>query len=204
MSRPAAPVWVWVIAGFIVLRIASEAELNLVPLVIIGFVLWKVVGQGRRGTPGTLQRQQLPTPPPVAAPGPTDTAYPTPGGMPSTPAQPGASPMPRIEVPSYPGATSSVGSDPSVSLAQLQLAQVGRDLEAAAATGDAQRVDAALRRVAGTVDQVQVSLQSVSSPAGRAVRASLDGLRAAVREALDSPPASRAALVQRVVGACRG
>lgn len=129
--------------------------------------------------------------------------------MPGQPSTPTAEPMPTIDVPRYPGtpsssSSSSLGTDPVVSFAQLQLGQAGRDLEQVATSGDDADVEQALRRMQSTLAQIRPSLEGMGSPQARTLRASLDGLGAATTKALaQSPGPGRSALVERIVATCR-
>jgi hypothetical protein len=209
--------WMWILGIFVLLRVTSELDLNLLPLLVMGFVAYLVVGNRRRrptvgpGRPG----------PAAPAPAPGDGGMPRiqvprfPGGDPDAarrpPGQEPVDPWGRPAAPAGPGAgadrgsgMSSLGSDPVVSLAQLQVAQAGRDLEAAAATHDDLRLDQALRRLVPTLAQVQAPLATAGSPAAARVRASVDALRGAAQEALREPPGERrATLVGRIVSTAR-
>ncbi|SOC55496.1 hypothetical protein [Ornithinimicrobium cerasi] len=216
------PPWAWILGIFVVLRLTSEVGVNLVPLLVLGFVAYLVVGN---------RRPQRRRPPVGPRPGQAAT-----GPAVRPPAQDG--PMPRIDVPQWPGAVpggaagrepvdpwaapggrpprpgtgvagtsagmSSLGSDPVASLAQLQVAQAGRDLEQAVAARDEQQVEQALRRLAATVAQAHDSLTAAGSVAAGPVRASLDGLRGAAQEALrQGPGPRRRELVDRITSTCR-
>lgn len=207
MNARRVPVWMWLLAAFVVLRVVGDLGLNLMPLLLLGFVAYVILGQkaGRRGRVGHRPR-------------PTPTVEPT--------AEPGS--MPTIDVPRYPGSAaepedpwtavvptpaggppsaagmSSLGSDPAVSLVQLQVAQGGRDLEQALATGQDARVEQALSRLSVTVEQAEGALATSGAAGAGTTRAALAGLRAATQEALRSGPGpGRAALVARVISACR-
>ncbi|MFC6422621.1 hypothetical protein [Ornithinimicrobium tianjinense] len=199
------PVWGWILLAFVTLRVAGELDIPVLPLLVLGWVAYTVwghkLGRGRSGRPGgTLGRVERPQ----GVAWPQETSRPTSPG----PLQPD-SPMPTIDVPRYPGAAgqgmSSLGSDPAVSLAQLQLGQVGRDLDQAAGSGDDSRVEQALRRAQSTVQQVKGSLEVAGSPEASRLRASLDGLGGAVARALaETPGPGRSSLVQRIIQTCRG
>lgn len=193
MSLPRLPWFGWAILAFIVLNVVMERNVGFVPLVIIGVVLASVAGSQQRN------RRRVPPP---QQPYPQDTLSPT-------PRTPSDGPMPTIDVPRYPGSTgpgmtSSLGSDPTVSFAQLQLGEAGRSLEQAVASGHEAGVEQALRRLQSTVTQVRPSLEGAGTPQARTLRATLDGLGAAVPKALAQPPGpDRSALVERVLATCR-
>lgn len=195
---PRLPWFGWAILAFIVLNVVLERDVGLFPLVVIGFVLAGFAGSQQRN------RRRVPPPQQPQQPYPQDTLPP-----PTTPQAPSDGPMPTIDVPRYPGrsgpgTTSSLGSDPTVSFAQLQLGEAGRSLEQAVASGHEAGVEQALRRLQSTVTQVRPSLEGVAAPQARTLRATLDGLGAAVTKALAQPPGpERSALVQRVLATCR-
>lgn len=199
---PRLPWFAWVILVFIVLNGFLGRDIGFFPIIVIGFVLARVAGSQRRtrdrlppqGQPHHVPHTQEPEQP-----------YQQPPVIQSPPAEP----MPTIDVPRYPGGSgaqtsSSLGSDPSVSFAQLQLGEAGRSLEQAVTSGHDAGVEQALRRLQATVDQVRPSLEGVGSPQARTLRASLDGLGAASAKALAQPPGpGRSALVERVLATCR-
>lgn len=230
MNMRRMPLWGWIIIAFVSLRVAGELDIPVLPLLVLGWVAYMVWGQklglGRGGRPGGRVGR---------AERPQGISWPQqPSSGPAHPQQgPVDGPMPTIDVPRYPGGTgaggpaggsssrpsavppggttpaghgmSSLGSDPAVSLAQLQLSQVGRDLDQAAGSGDDARVEQALRRAQSTVQQVKGSLEMAGSPAASVMRASLDGLGGAVARALSEKPGpGRSSLVQRIIQTCRG
>lgn len=145
------PWWGWVLIGIFVLNVLGDGASSFLPLVVIGMITVAIVGQRRRS--GGRGRGTAPGP----RVGPAGERTGPLGGPPAPPpqgdAQPGPQPppLPRIDVPAYPGAgtgagvppasppTSGTGAvgpgDPVVSLAQLHLARLGRELDAAARTG---------------------------------------------------------------------
>lgn len=218
------PLWGWILIAFATLRVAGELDIPVLPLLVLGWVAYTVWGQKLgRGRGGRLGG------PPGRAEGPQGIAWPEQPTSRPTPPEQGpqdrVGPMPTIDVPRYPGqpgpagpsaapspgavgsgqSMSSLGSDPAVSLAQLQLSQVGRDLDQAAGSGDDSRLEQALRRAQSTVQQVKGSLEMAGSPAAGALRASLDGLGGAVARAISEKPGpGRSSLVQRIIQTCRG
>lgn len=110
---PRLPVWMWILGGFVMLRILSGLGLNLLAILVVGYVAWVVIG-GSRGhrrpmsgpaRPGSAEAGWLPPPAdghpaPPAGPQP---AGPPPAGSPPAGPPPSGAPMPTIDVPRYPG-----------------------------------------------------------------------------------------------------
>jgi hypothetical protein len=200
------PPWIWILGAFLLLRIMSDDGPDLLPLLVVGLVAYMVLGRRLGRSRASAARPPDPVQRP-AEEGPMRTIdVPRFPGAPEEPADPWGPPVgPSLPgAPSGPRGMSSLGSDPAVSLAQLQVAQTGRDLEQAAATRDGERVDQALRRLLSTVEQVQGSLAGSGSPGAARVRAALDGLRGSAEEALRvGPGAARGALLERIAWGCR-
>lgn len=223
MSRQ-MPWWVWVVGVFVLLQVLGSRSLgSLIPFFFIGFVIWQLMGKG--GGPQGVSRG--PGGPPPAddhdpypwAPGSTQGQSPVTGPqgeLPTidVPRYPGAAGQPSHQVPAPPaggygipapptppGGGGATGSDPTVSLGRLQVAQSGRDLRQAQASGDVRAVQQALDHLGRTLAQVEGSLASAApSPEARAFRSQLSGVRAVLGEATRSgldQPAGRA-LVDRI------
>lgn len=192
MNARDVPVWVWVIGFILVMRVIDDLG-SIIPLVVIGFVLWKLYSTGRLRASRSPESRQLPPavpggdgpPGPQGAPypssthpstgypptPPTGTTSPPPGsaGGPPPPAQ-----MPRIDVPTYPGAAPAPAGggamqDPAVTLGLLQIAQAGRDLQEARGAGHESRVAQVAGQLEQAVDRVLEAL-SLSAQQGRETR----------------------------------
>lgn len=270
MNASKVPWWAWVIGIFLLLQIGSVAGISLLPVLIVGFVLWGMMRNQRRGTGpvGAPPRQdQLPGPPPgrpnqpsrsgepghLGPHGPGRQGWDPPSGEEragwSAPAD-GTSGMPRIDVPRYPdrpaagrgqrpgqrpgpgqghghgipGSTppplpspgggvqqpgwSPAGSDPAVTLARMEVAQLARDLEAARTGGEPQRVDQVLSRLGSALDRLHgaLSVSGQRGPDARAQRSRVEGVRGDVAKALREKAGSpqHATLVDRVRTGLRG
>lgn len=221
MNVRRVPWWGWLIAVFVLLRVL-DADVPVLPMIIVGAVLVNVLGRRHRlssggargrvdGQGGTRQEWQ--------APGPQDTPpedglrYPG-SGQPGPPPQ---QPMTTIDVPRYPGSgagasqsglptggTGGTSSDPVVSLGQLHLTRSGRDLQRAAAEGTATELTRVLDEIHDLVTRMQGMLAAAAGTAAAGEReAFAKGLRVLdgqVREARgEHPPGSR---VTRVVQTC--
>lgn len=212
MTRPQLPVWLWILGGYVLLR-AFGVELNLLSLLLVGYVAWVVLGgraRSRRRVDPYRPSDRADAAQPRSAPPDQDGPMPTidvprfPGAA-AQPADPwgGGAPPPPPPAPRTEAGGSSPASDPAVSLVRLQVAQAGRDLEQARAGGDPRRVEAALTRLDTVVEHARAGLTTGSAEASR-LRATLDGLRGGVQEALragDGP--QRGVLFDRIASACR-
>ncbi len=209
MNLRRVPWWGWLIAVFVLLRVL-DADVPVLPLIVVGAVLVNVLGRRGRlsghgtrkveGPAGGAQGWQHPPP--------EDTSL--------------QHPMPTIDVPQYPGpssgpgggqgglrtpgagSTGSTSSDPVVSLGQLHLTRSGRDLQRAAADGTATELTRVLDEIHDLVTRMQGMLAAAAGTAGAGEReAFAKGLRVLdgqVREARgEHPPGSR---VTRVVQTC--
>lgn len=200
--------WLWILGAFLLLRMLGGEGLNVMPLLVLGYIAYVVLGQkvGRRTRGVGHPSRPTPAVEPSAEPGSMPTIdvprYPGAEIEPQDPWAAVASPSPGA--PPQAGGMSSLGSDPALTLVQLQVAQVGRDLEQAVATGQDDRVDQALGRLWATVEQAEGALATSGAAGVGRTRAALAGLRAAAQEAMRSAPGpGRAALVGRVIAACR-
>ncbi len=200
MNGRRTPWWVWLVVGIVLLNVLTDLELPIFPLVVGAFILAKVLGHRSRISSGPPRRGpgggfgELPR-----GHGPLADAHDTW----TTPAQ--DSPMPTIDVPRYPGGTTTPGapppvpppygtgpvpspeeaagarhtsSDPVVSLGQLHLSRCGRDLQAAARQGTATDVARVLDEVKDLSRRMQDMLGAAEGAPGSGRREFRTGLRA--------------------------
>lgn len=190
MRRQPLPWFAWVLIAWLLLQ-ALDVDLGLLPLLVVGALLGKAIGPrvgGRR--PGAL--------PPTDASRSAEVADPLEG------------PMSTIPVPAYPGegvpgswsstpaATGPV--DPSVSLGQLHLARIARELDAAARAGDRSATARLVGEVVEHTGRLEQILTSGSGPDGgrRAFLAGVRRLGAEAAQAVgEDPPGQRVAAVVR-------
>lgn len=231
------PWWAWVLIIFFVLQVLSRGSISLFPFLIVAFVVWTAMGNNRRRHGGPVGpapgEGQLPGPDRPPAPGvPQDGPAWSPPPQQGWPPPQSDSRMPRIDVPSYPdrpstgagsgipdgppplpGASQGTGwttpstADPAVTLAQMEVAQLGRDLDAARHGGEDQRVDQVLTRLGSALDRLAGALEvsGQRDRQSRAFRSRVDAVRADVAKALREKPGSpqRAAQVARISTAFR-
>lgn len=237
MNASRMPWWAWAIILFFVLQIFSRNNISLFPLLIVAFVVWTALGSNRRSRGGPVGpapgEGQLPAPdqPPGHGMPQDGPAWgpPSQQGWPPPQSEPG---MPRIDVPGYPDQpatgtgsgipdgppplpgtpessawTAPSTADPAVTLAQMEVAQLGRDLDAASRGGEDQRVDQVLTRLGAALDRLSGTLEvsGQRDRGSRAFRARVDAVRADVAKALREKPGSpqRAAQVARISTAFR-
>ena len=217
--------WAGIIFAIILLNIFTDLDLPVVPI-IIGAVIFSMVTGSRRarqvggGRPqgqqppapqqdpaaraeddGGLPRIDVPrfpgesSPPPLPGQGPSGADQPTPEPPPTRPA---ASPTPGAAA--YPSSTST---DPVVSLGQLHLGRLARELDAAARTGS----DADTQRLLGEIEEMTrrslMMLDGASGVPGSGRKEFEAGLRRLEREVSaargEQPPGGT---VARVVQTC--
>ncbi|MFK5584458.1 hypothetical protein [Serinicoccus sp. LYQ131] len=185
------PWWGWVLIGIFVLNVLGDGASSFLPLVVIGMITVAIVGQRRR----TGGRGQGPAPgsrvgPAAGGTGPLDGPQPPP---PQGDVQPGPQPppLPRIDVPAYPGAaagappastsrtgTGAVGpGDPVVSLAQLHLARLGRELDAAGRAGSGAEVGRLLEETGDLAARMVTMLSGAQGLPGSGRQEFESGLR---------------------------
>lgn len=177
MRRP-LPWFVWAFVVWFVFR-TLDWHIGVVPAVVIGMIVAGVLGssRGSRGVDPTA------SPTPVAEPGPPGPVLD--GRLPPE------GPMSTIPVPTYPGegaprtwstaqTTPPPGPaeslNPAVSLGQLHLARIARELDGAVRAGDAAATDRLVGEVVEHTARLEQILQASSGPdAGR--KAFLAGVR---------------------------
>lgn len=137
------PWWGWLIVAIVFVNVVNSSGNSFFPLVIFGMIAFAALNRSKRGDRGRVGH---PPPPSSAGPRPVGGPADQPQDSPST------GPLPRIDVPEYPtspgggysGGTPGTGggrstttgagatNDPVISLAQLHLSRLGRELHDAA------------------------------------------------------------------------
>lgn len=219
------PVWLWVVGAIVFFQVMDDLW-GLIPLVIMGFVLWQILGNRGRQVGRPSQGRPLPPPGPAGEPThlprPQGAADPVTGQSPypSVGGPPPPTQMPRIDVPTYPGtpasgpghptipsatpSTTPSGDDPAVSLARLQLAQAGRDLRAARQAGDDARVRHVLGQVGQAAERVQGALGASAqqhSAGARHLRGELSRMQGHIGAATRAGSGADGALLDRIATA---
>lgn len=205
MSMSKVPWWGWLI-GVVILLNVLDGRMSIVPLVIVGFVLYSWLGRrGRLPWQGSSRPTSLPPAEQSSAdrPMPTIDVPRYPGGSPPPP-PPGGQATSGQE-PAVPGPTGQAqpGEDPAVSLGRLHLSRAGRDLQNAVRDGTATEVSRTLEEITDLVTRMQGMLDVTAASAGRSTRDFAAGLRRVdelVQEARDEHPPG--AKVTRLIQAC--
>lgn len=208
-----------IIVTVILINIFLDANLPLVPI-IIGAVIFSMAtgGSGRRSVGGGRGSGTTAPAPPAETGAQEETGfsridvprYPgdaPPPPLPSQPSRPAAEPPPPASATSSPtGETaypSSTSTDPVVSLGQLHLARLGRELDAAARTGTQTDVGRVLGEVQDVAQRSLTMLDGASGVPGSGRKEFESGLRRLEREVGaargEQPPGSK---VGRVVQTC--
>lgn len=211
MTRSSVPPWLWIVGGLVLLTMLSDGDFPLLPALIVGFVVFRMVGPARRrpGAPGPTRpvRVEPPVDPYAAGPMPTIDVprYPGEGGpVPTTPPPPAAAtPYPSVSS-AVPPTVGGATEDPAVSLARLQLARCARDLDQAARHGqdaEVQRVVAEVRAEVARFAGMRESGLGTPGTGGAAFASGMSTLGRLADEAAVERPAGPA--VARLAQACR-
>lgn len=208
------PWFAWGILAWFVLDVVLDLDISIIPILIAAFFLTGIVGgRGSRsqGVPPSSSGPPV-TPAPDrsghggAQPGSPPQDYP--GQVPEQGPPPGG-PLPRIEVPTYPGpggaayptASSSPTTDPVVSLGQLHLDRLARELDQASSSGDRAEVARTLQELIDLSTRTLQLVDGAGGGPGSGRREFGAGLRRLHREAIaargEDPPGARVAAVVR-------
>ncbi|WP_192796716.1 hypothetical protein [Serinicoccus kebangsaanensis] len=225
MQRGKQVPWFGIIVAVILLNVFTSIDLPVVPIIVAAVVFSMVTGSRRARSVGgsTAQGRQTPAAPDPPA-GDTEQGLPRidvpqfPGDAPPPPlptqgTQPAAEPhrlepepAPRPEPASAGGAAaypSSTSTDPVVSLGQLHLGRLARELSAAAGTGASADVDRLLGEIDDMTQRSLMMLDGATGMPGSGRREFESGLRRLEREVRaargEQPAGSR---VDRVVRTC--
>ncbi|MGD8148534.1 hypothetical protein [Ornithinimicrobium sp. Y1694] len=222
MRLSSIPWWGWAIVAFVLFNVVLNQNLNIVPLLLIGVFVAALMGGGSQGRPRSLPdgRGRIASSAPAQDdhPGGQAQVGPAPAGQ-GYDAH-GDTPMPRIEVPSFPGGdggpgggSSSAGpppsadlaGDPVISLAQLNISRYARELDAAASAERPDEVRRLLGQLREQAERTTGDLASSSGSSGSGRRTFVAGLRQLQKDAgaaaSEDPPGREVARVVRGAGA---